>query len=214
MNGIFRHNGTYRILALAGCIAALAGCHWDMWDQQRYEPLEAGVFFGESQSAARELVAGTVPYKTPRVDTHFYQGKAGDGYATELPDGIELTRELLERGRERYNVYCIVCHGETGHGDGMITKRGFPLPPAYHIDRLREVELGYFVDVMTNGFGRMYSYATRIPPEDRWAIAAYIRALQLSQGATPDLIPADVLETAKNPPAPAAAEEEGHGEHH
>jgi len=181
-----------------------------MWDQDRYEPLEGGEFFGAGQSSSRVLVAGTVPYKMPRLDRHLYEGKVGDGYADGLPAGIELSRELLERGQDRYNIYCVVCHGYTGDSTGMVVKRGFPAPPSYHIDRLREVEIGYFVDVMTNGFGRMFSYATRISPEDRWAIAAYLRVLQLSQGATPEMLPAEIRELAENPPEPEAAA--GHGD--
>lgn len=198
-----------RMMVLVGCIALLAGCHWDMWNDSRYKPLEGSEYFGEGQSSSRMPVAGTVPYLKPGLDTHLTQGKIDGVLATTLPEGIEVNQELLERGRDRFNIYCIVCHGASGHADGMIVQRGFPEPPSYHIDRLREVPIGYFVDVMANGFGRMFSYATRVSPEDRWAIAAYVRALQLSQGATPDQLPADVLEHAKHPPAPAA---EPHGE--
>ena len=201
-------------MVLLGWVTALAGCHWDMWNDARYKPLEGSEFFGEGQSSSRMLVAGTVPYKKPGLNTHLAQGKVDGELATTLPDGIELTQELLERGRERFNIYCIVCHGPSGHADGMIVQRGFPPPPSYHIDRLREVPIGYFVDVMTNGFGRMFSYATRVSPEDRWAIATYVRALQLSQGATPDQLPADVLEYAKHPPASVADTHGDNGEEH
>lgn len=203
-----------RVTVLFACVSILAGCHWDMWNDARYKPLEGSEFFGEGQSSSRMLVAGTVPYKKPGLDTHLTQGKVDGELATTFPDGIELNRELLERGRERFNIFCIVCHGPAGHANGMIVQRGFPEPPSYHIDRLRQVPIGYFVDVMTNGFGRMFSYATRIPPEDRWAIAAYVRALQLSQGATPDQLPANVLEHAKNPPVAVADTQEGQGEEH
>ena len=201
-------------MVMVGCVTILAGCHWDMWNDSRYKPLEGSEFFGEGQSSSRMLVAGTVPYKKPGLNTHLTQGKVDGELVATLPDGIELTQELLERGRERFNIYCIVCHGPLGHADGMIVQRGFPQPPSYHIDRLREVPIGYFVDVMTNGFGRMFSYATRVSPEDRWAIATYIRALQLSQGATPGQLPADVLEHAKHPPATVADTHGDAGEEH
>jgi mono/diheme cytochrome c family protein len=100
-----------------------------------------------------------------------------------------LTADLLERGQERFNIFCRPCHGGLGNGDGVVVERGFPPPPSYHDPRLREAPLGHFFDVVTNGFGRMTSYAARIPPRDRWAIAAYVRALQLSQNAELDDVP-------------------------
>jgi mono/diheme cytochrome c family protein len=111
----------------------------------------------------------------------FYKGKVGTNLVQTLP--IALSREVLERGRERYNIYCAVCHGATGEGNGMIPQRGYPAPPSYHIDRLRQAPIGHFFDVMTQGYGIMYSYASRVAPEDRWAIAAYIRTLQMSRDA-------------------------------
>lgn len=204
-----------RCVAVAFCALVVTGCHWDMWNQDRYEPLEAGDFFGEGQSSSRIPPENTVPYQMAKLDTHYYAGMVGDTFAKTLPEEIDLNRALLERGQERFNIYCTPCHGYTGTGNGMITKRGFPLPPSYHIDRLREAELGYFFDVMTNGFGRMYSYATRIPVEDRWAIAAYIRALQLSQAGTTETLPREqfneIKELALNPPEPA---EDDHGGGH
>lgn len=197
-------------------VATVSGCHWDMWNNARLKPLEPTPFFDNGQSS-RPLVAGTVPYKGARTDEHYYTGRVDGEFAKGLPPGVELNRALLERGQERFEIYCIVCHGKTGQGDGMIVRRGFPNPPAY-MDLLRRDppsdQLGYYFDVMTNGFGRMYSYANRVSVEDRWAIAAYIRVLQLSQHATPELLPAEVLDLAKNPPEPAAdehaAEEEAH----
>ncbi len=114
---------------------------------------------------------------------------------------MPVTRQSLARGRERFNIYCAVCHGATGDGNGMIVQRGFPQPPSFHDQRLRDAPAGHFVDVITNGYGVMYSYASRVAPEDRWAIAAYIRALQLSQhAASADAEPnaAKQLETANN----------------
>jgi mono/diheme cytochrome c family protein len=190
----------------------LTGCHWDLWNQQRYEPLEEGDFWGEGESASRPIVEGTVPYLGANLDTVYFKGQDANGdFVKDLPQEIVLSKELLERGRDRFNIYCSACHGESGLGNGMITKRGFPAPPSYTDDRLREVPIGYFYDVITNGFGRMYSYATRITVEDRWAIAAYIRVLQLSQHATADKLTENLLGKAKNPPVIQDAHSGGHG---
>lgn len=184
------------------CVVALAGCHWDMWDNARIKPLEKSPTSADGSSTSMP-VKGTVSYGGARTDSHYYAGLVDGAFAMQLPDSIELDRALLERGRNRFQIYCIVCHGATGQGDGMVVRRGFPQPPAY-VDLLRREppadQVGYYFDVMTNGFGRMFSYATRISVEDRWAIAAYIRVLQLSQHATPDVVPASVIDTAKNPP--------------
>ncbi len=212
-----RTRGPKHAALCAACLVALSGCHWDMWNNARYKPLEPTTFFADN-ATARTVPPGIVPYydteskvlsvastEPPLTDTHYFQGKVEGAFAKTLPASVPLNRALIERGQRQFEIYCIPCHGKLGDGQGMITTRGFPNPPSYHIDRLRQVELGYFVDVMTNGFGRMYSYASRVKPEDRWAIASYIRVLQLSQNATPELLPADVLEQAKNP-QPAAAE--------
>jgi hypothetical protein len=188
-----------RMAAALACAAALTGCHLDMWNQRRYEPLEKGAFFGDGQSSSRTLVEGTVPYQMAKLDTHYYQGRVNGELVDALPQQIALTTELIDKGRERFGIYCSPCHGVTGHGDGMIVQRGFPTPTSYMDQRLLESPLGYFFDVMTNGFGRMYGYASRIPVDDRWAIAVYVRTVQLSQNATPDLLPADVLEEARRP---------------
>lgn len=191
--------GVFRLALVPVCALAVTGCHWDMWNQDRYEPLERGGFFGEGESSSRMLVAGTVPYGMDRLDTHYYEGRVNGELVTELPRQITLDRALLERGQERFTIYCSLCHGDQGLADGMITKRGFPNPTSYVSQHLLEAPIGYIFDVMTNGFGRMYSYASRVPVEDRWAIAVYVRTLQLSQNATPDLLPADVLAEARNP---------------
>ncbi len=188
-----------RTAAALALTAALTGCHLDMWNQKRYEPLEKGTFFGEGQSSSRTLVEGTVPYQMAKLDTHYYQGRVNGELVTELPKQIELNAALIQRGHDRFAIYCAPCHGLTGHGDGMIVQRGFPTPTSYMDQRLLESPIGYFFDVMTNGFGRMYGYASRIPVDDRWAIAVYVRTVQLSQNATPDLLPADVLEQARQP---------------
>lgn len=178
------------LATLALCV--LSGCHGDMWNEVRLKPLEGSAFFENGQSS-RTFVAGTVSYNSYLLDEHFNTGMIDGVHVDALPDGIELNQALLERGRERFTIYCTPCHGTDGNGQGMIVQRGFPPPPSYHIDRLREVPLGYFVDVITNGFGRMFSYATRVRPEDRWAIAAYTRALQLSQYATKYTVDESVL---------------------
>lgn len=206
------------LIACVICAAAVSGCHWDMWDQDRFEPLEAGPMFGPGESSSRLYVAGTVPWgDTRHENTHFYEGRIDGVLVTELPPEAELTRELLERGQDRFNIYCIVCHGAVGYGDGMVVQRGFPQPPSYHDLRLREVEIGYFFDVMTNGFGRMFPYASRITPKDRWAIAAYVRVLQLSQGVSVELqgmVPEDILNAAREAAdAEPEPEEQTNAEH-
>lgn len=161
---------------------ALAACRPDMFNQPRYNTEAADPFFPD-ESSARPLPPHTIQYRQPETDTAFYEGKTADG---KLLEGFPMpvTREMLERGRERFDIYCSVCHGATGEGNGMVVQRGFPAPPSYHIDRLRNAPAGHFYDVITNGYGVMYSYASRVSPADRWAIAAYIRALQLSEHAT------------------------------
>jgi mono/diheme cytochrome c family protein len=157
-----------------------------MVDQPRYEPLEPSTFFPDGMSA-RPPVSGTVARGQLHEDEAFYKGKVDGQYVNELP--VEIDRELIERGGERFNIYCAVCHGPSGYGDGMIVQRGFRKPPSYHIERLHDAPPGHFFDVMTNGFGAMGRYSTQIEPRDRWAIVAYIRALQVSQNATLDNVP-------------------------
>jgi hypothetical protein len=155
-------------------------CRQEMHDQPRYEALEASSFFKDGRSA-RPQVPGTVARGQLRTDTHLYIGKSGENPVETFP--FEMTREDLARGGERYNIFCSPCHDRIGNGEGIIVRRGFRRPSSFHIERLREAPVGYFYDVITNGFGTMYSYADRIPPQDRWRIVAYIRALQFSQHA-------------------------------
>ncbi len=157
-----------------------AGCRLDMHVQPRYNPYDASDFFGDGQSA-RLPVAGTVPRGdlTLGTDELLYTGKTGGQIAEAFP--VPVTNENLERGRQRFNIYCTPCHGLSGDGDGMIVQRGLRRPPSFHDDRLRVAPVGHFFDVITNGFGIMYPYGYRVPPRDRWAIVAYIRALQLSR---------------------------------
>jgi mono/diheme cytochrome c family protein len=161
-------------------------CRQDMHDQPKYEPLERSAFFGDERSA-RPLVEGTVARGHLQDNPEYFTGKTGEAFITTFP--LEVTEELVQRGQERYNIFCTPCHGVVGDGLGMIVRRGFKKPPSFHIDRLRQSPPGYFYDVMTNGFGVMSSYAEQVPVKDRWAITAYVRALQLSQHATLDDVP-------------------------
>jgi mono/diheme cytochrome c family protein len=181
------------------------GCVQEMADQPRYEPLEASVFF-EDGRASRHPVEGTVARGQLQLDEAFFTGMEAGELVTALPPRALAGRsmaELLERGQNRFVVFCSHCHGQVGGGVGgsermremvgMVVKRGFPAPPTYHQERLRAAAVGHFFDVMTIGFGRMPAHGYLIPPEDRWAIAAYIRALQLSQHAEVEqLTPADL----------------------
>ena len=170
------------------CLLLLTGCRQDMHDQPRYEALEASTFFGDGR-ASRPLVPGTIARGHLQTDRHFYAGKIGDALADTFP--FPITRQVLERGRERFNIFCAPCHDRLGNGLGMVVQRGFRRPPSFHSERFREVPVGHFFDVMTNGFGAMADYSTRVSPRDRWAIAAYIRALQYSQRAALADVPED-----------------------
>jgi mono/diheme cytochrome c family protein len=190
-------------LLLAAFRLQVIGCRYDMQDQPRYKYYKKSDFFADGR-ASRDLPEGTVPRGSIIEDKIFATGKtgnpsaatapqapptidaAGNTVVTSFPDDVEkipipVTKELIERGQERYNIYCIVCHGPVGSGDGMIVRRGYPKPPTYHDDRLRNAPDGHFFDVITNGWGKMNSYAHQVQVADRWAIVAYIRALQVSQ---------------------------------
>jgi mono/diheme cytochrome c family protein len=174
-------------IAALAVVCLASGCRQDMQVQPRYNPYDAATFFGDSRSA-RPPVPGTIARGHLHLDELLYSGKVDGKDAEVFP--FPITRADLNRGRERYNIYCTPCHDVTGSGRGMIVLRGFPQPPSFHIDRLRQAAPGHFFDVMTNGLGVMYSYSARVSPEDRWRIAAYIRALQLSQQATIADVPA------------------------
>jgi cytochrome c len=163
-----------------------AGCRQDMHIQPKYEPLDPSSFFADGRSA-RQPVPGTVARGELRTNEAMYSGKVNGVPVSSFP--FPITRQDLERGRERYNIYCSPCHDYPGSGHGMVVQRGFPPPPSYHMDRLRNAPVGHFFDVMTNGYGTMYSYASRVSVKDRWRIAAYIRALQLSEHATLNDVP-------------------------
>ncbi len=148
--------------------------------QPRYNPEGPSTFFSDGRSV-RDPVPGTVARGQLRIDDHLYAGNVDGKDAEQFPFPIKAAD--MARGQQRYNIYCSPCHDYLGTGNGMIVQRGFPQPPSFHIDRLRQAPAGHFFSVMTNGYGAMYSYASRVSPEDRWRIAAYIKALQFSQGA-------------------------------
>ncbi len=185
ISDFIRHSS---VLLLLSSLAFTSGCRRDMFNQPSSKPLEQSDFFQDNHMASRPIPANTVARGHLDEDQRFYRGKIGTNLITKLP--VPLTHELLERGRERYDIYCAVCHGRTGEGNGMIVQRGFPPPPSYHIDRLRQAPIGHFYNVITEGYGIMYSYAERVEPADRWAIAAYIRALQLSRAVQVADLPA------------------------
>ena len=158
----------------------LAGCRQDMHDQPKYKALAESGFFSDGR-ASRPLVPGTVARGQLRGNPHLYQGRVDGKFADSFP--FPITKQILERGQDRYNIYCTPCHDHLGNGQGMVVQRGLRAPPSYHMDRLRQSPVGYFYDVITNGFGAMQDYSSQISVPDRWAIVAYIRALQLSQHA-------------------------------
>jgi mono/diheme cytochrome c family protein len=170
------------VAALAG-----AGCRQDMHDQPKYVPLRQSAFFNDARSA-RPVIEGTVARGQLHDDELMYTGKMNGEDAAVFP--MRVDAQVMARGQERFNIYCSPCHGRTGLGDGMVVRRGYRRPPSFHQDRLRNAPVGHFFDVMTNGFGAMPDYAAQIKAEDRWAIIAYVRALQLSEHATPADVPA------------------------
>ena len=175
------------VIALAGT-ALLAACRLDMQMQPRVNPLAKSDFFPDQRSA-RPPVEGTVARGQLHEDAYFYTGKIGNSPGDYLP--FPVTREVLDRGRERYNIFCAPCHSRVGDGNGFVPSRGFArTPPSFHIPRLQKAPAGYFYDVITEGFGTMPDYASQIPARDRWNIVAYVRALQLSQNATMADVPA------------------------
>lgn len=167
------------------------GCRQDMHDQPRYKPLHPSDFFADGRSE-RPLVEDTVPRGFLHEDKAMYEGKTKDGKAVDAFP-VEVTEQMMKRGQDRYNINCSPCHDHTGSGDGMVVRRGYRRPPSFHITRLRTAKVGYYFDVITHGFGVMPDYAAQVTPEDRWAIIAYIRALQYSQYAPV----ADVPESEK-----------------
>jgi mono/diheme cytochrome c family protein len=181
-----------RILTPLAAIAIFlsgVGCRQDMHDQPRYKPLARNDFFADGRSA-RPRILGTVARGHLKTGSPLETGKENGVFIATIPMAVDA--DLLARGRTHFETFCTPCHGRTGRGDGMIVQRGFKKPSSYHIDRLREAPSGYLFDVITNGFGAMSDYSAQITPEERWAIVAYVRALQLSQAATVDELPEDV----------------------
>ncbi|MBV8553087.1 MAG: cytochrome c [Acidobacteriaceae bacterium] len=171
-------------LAVLLTVAGTTACRDDMHNQPRYKPFASTDFFGDGRSE-RPTIPDTVARGQLHLDEARYTGKINGKDVEYLP--IQITREDLQRGQERFNIYCSPCHGRLGNGHGMVVARGLRQPPNYTDKRLMDAPIGHFFDVMTNGYGAMYSYASRVSNDDRWRIAAYIRTLQLSQNAPPDL---------------------------
>jgi mono/diheme cytochrome c family protein len=199
------------VLAALMLVVLLVSCRYDMQDQPKYLAYRGSETFADSLSS-RSLVEGTVPRGYLREDAAMYTGKNATAQPAMMKDStgkmtpgsndvnefpFPITREILDRGQERYNIYCSPCHGVIGDGRGMVVNRGFRPPPTYHQDRLRTAALGHFYDVITNGFGTMPDYAMQVPPHERWAIIAYIRALQYSQNAQMADVPPDQVQNLK-----------------
>ena len=187
------------IQAAAVLVLFSAACRQDMHDQPRYTALKPSPFFADG-SSARSPVAGTVARGDLRDDELLYTGKQGEEPSTVFPFPIDDA--VMERGRERFDIYCSPCHGRTGTGDGIVVQRGFTKPPSLVTDRLVEAPPGHFFEIITNGFGAMPDLASQVKTDDRWAIAAYIRVLQLSAHAALDDVPA--AERAQLDRAPGA----------
>jgi mono/diheme cytochrome c family protein len=189
---------------IALLLAASVACRQDMHDQPKYIPLRPSDFFRDGRSE-RPLLEGTVARGHLNDDAPLYTGKAPDGKALDTFP-FPVTKEVIQQGELRYNTYCSPCHDRLGNGDGMIVRRGYRKPPSYHIDRLRQVPNGYIYDVITNGFGAMPDYAAQIQPNDRWAVVAYVRALQLSQNTSVNDIPPAARAQLNAPPAAPGGE--------
>ena len=223
-----QRKSSYCLLLFAGCLVFVSGCRMDMQDQPKYKAYRKG--------SIRKLVDGTVPRGYLREDKQLYTGKKDQPGAVAgpvippqssslpqqtgapnlspsamYPDAVDsfpfpITEEIVKRGEDRYNIFCGLCHGPTGYGDGMIIRRGFRRrPPSYHTDALRQAPVGHFYDVITNGWGVMSSYSSMIPVTDRWAIVAYIRALQLSQNPQGATSASSTPAMPKPSPAPSPA---------
>lgn len=191
-------NRSYLFLSVLVALATTA-CRRDMQIEPRYNPESASDFFSDNRSA-RPAVEGTVARGFLQVDEARYTGKINGQEVDQFP--IPIAKADIERGEQRFNIYCTPCHGKLGDGDGLVVLRGFRQPPSYYSDKLMNAPVGHFFDVMTNGFGAMASYASRVEPDDRWRIAAYIRALQLSETAKIADVPADQRGNLPVEPAP------------
>jgi len=204
-NRCTRRNPTVSTIVLFAIVALSSACRIDMHVQPRQNPLSRSDFFSDQRSA-RPPVEGTVARGQLYEDSYFYTGKVGANPGDAMP--FPVTKDVLARGRERFNIYCAPCHSRLGDGNGFVPSRGFSkMPPSFHIVRLQKAPLGYFYDVITEGFGIMPDYASQISPRDLWDIVAYVRALQLSQNATL----ADVPAGQKIPSPPPKFREPGSG---
>jgi mono/diheme cytochrome c family protein len=174
------------VVILCLSLVGAGACRQDMHNQPKYRGLRASEFFADG-SSARPLVEGTIARGTLQDDEAFFTGMVDKVTVKELPFPVD--EAVLNRGQERFNIYCSPCHDRTGSGNGLVVQRGYRQPPSYHIERLRQADVGHFFDVITNGFGVMPDYKAQIAPRDRWAIVAYIRALQLSQHAAASDVP-------------------------
>jgi mono/diheme cytochrome c family protein len=188
-------------VALLAVTVCVAGCRQDMHDAPRYEAFEASASFADNR-ASRTAPAGTVARGWLREDEALHTGKLAGQTVDAFP--FAITHADLQRGQQRFNIYCTPCHGRLGDGNGMVVQRGYRQAASFHQDRLRQERVGYFYDVITNGFGAMPDYATQIPVRDRWLIVAYVRTLQLSQHASVDDVPAGSRGALDAPPAQTA----------
>ena len=182
-----RHGHFLRLIGASVLLLTVAACRQDMHDQPKYRGLRGSDFFPNGQSA-RPLVSNTIARGHLNEDRLLMTGKDGASDTTVFP--FPVTERVMARGQERFNIYCSPCHGQTGMGDGMVVRRGFRRPPSFSEERLRTAAIGHFYDVITNGIGAMADYQTQVPVDDRWAIVAYVRALQLSAYAPLDVVPA------------------------
>ena len=180
--------------ALVVLLIGGGGCAYNMSKQPRYNPYSKSDFFPDERSV-RPVVEGTVARGALHTNDPFFTGRKNGQVVDQVP--VRVTLDMLKRGRERFDIYCSPCHGRVGDGEGMVAQRGFDHPPSYMIDRLRQAPDGHLFDVITSGVGRMSSYASRVDPADRWAIVAYIRALQLSQSAAVNDVPPEELRKLK-----------------
>jgi mono/diheme cytochrome c family protein len=196
----FRRKG--KCAALAALVLFVAACRQDMHDAPRYEAFEASTSFADGR-ASRTAPAGTVARGWLREDEALYTGKVNGQLVEAVP--FAVTYDDLKRGQERFNIFCTPCHGRLGDGQGMVVQRGLRQAASYHQDRLRQERIGYFYDVITNGFGAMQGYAEQVPVRDRWLIASYVRVLQYSQYASVNDVPADRRRELDSPPAAGRA---------
>jgi cytochrome c1 len=180
-------------------LVAGAACRQDMHNQPKIKAYREADFFADRRGM-RPIPDNTVARGFLNDDDHLFTGKVNGQLTDEFP--FQVTRQVLQRGHDRFSIYCTPCHGQTGMGNGMVVQRGFRPPPSFHTDQIRKKPVGHYFDVMTNGFGAMPDYRAQVAPEDRWAIAAYIRALQLSQNATTADVPSDRLTELNAPPHP------------